>query len=151
MSEATRAVALQHAVATAAGEGVDAVLEAAHKFHAFMVSDTHPTAPATPATPAKPAATPAKPAAKAATKPAKSEEQIVAEAVAKGAAEAEAAADAAPTKEDVGKAIQSMLQANKRAEAVALLKEYNASSASGVPPGSYAEFIDKVQGILLGA
>ena len=155
MSEATRSIALQHAVQVAAGEGADAVIALAHKFHAFILHDVQPTVPAGP-TIAKGADKPATPAkvvapkpAKAAAAPAVSEEELVAKAIAEGAAKAEA--DGEVTKEDVGKAIAEMLGANKRAEAVALLKSFNASSASGVPPGRYAEFVEKAQGILLGA
>jgi hypothetical protein len=99
-------------------------------------------ADAKPATPAatKPAAT--KPAATkpAATKPAaKTEEQLSDEAT--GA-----------TKEAVGKAVEAMLSANKRKEAIALMKEVKADplSVSGIPESAYEAFLEGAEAILLG-
>ena len=87
----------------------------------------------------------AKPATPAATKPAatkpaaKTEEQLSDEAT--GA-----------TKEAVGKAVEAMLSANKRKEAIALMKEVKADplSVSGIPESAYEAFLEGAEAILLG-
>lgn len=74
----------------------------------------------------------AKAAAKpAAAKPAKTEAQKVAERVKATEAAAEDA-EPAPTKEAVGLAVEAMLKANLKAQAVELLGKHGAKSASGV-------------------
>lgn len=103
----------------------------------------------------------AKPVAKAVApksdkKPAKSEDQVVAEAVAKAAAVAEAA-DETPSirPEAVKGAVDGMLKANRRDDAIALLASFNgAKSASDITKQGQevmAEFIAKAEEILLGA
>lgn len=141
MSEATRAVALTEAVKVAsAAQTFDDVLTLAEQYHQFLVSDAAVPAGTTsdvqkPTT--KLAAT--KPATKlAAIKPApKTEEQVVADAAEAGAG------DEGPTEEKVGKAIADLLAANKRKEAVALLKKFGATSKSTLKPEHYADFLEE--------
>jgi alpha-galactosidase/6-phospho-beta-glucosidase family protein len=93
-------------------------------------------------------------AVKATKKPAKSEEQVVAESVAKREAQ-EIAADEGPTLAQVKKAVDSLLKANKRDAAIKLLASFgSAKSATGiVEQGAevMAQFIAKADDILLGA
>lgn len=100
---------------------------------------------------AKPAAT--KPAA-VAKKPAKTEEQLVAEIVAKNAA-TEIAKDDGPTLEDVKAAINKMLKANKRNAAIALLGSFdgatNAPTLQAQGSDVMSAFITKAEDILLDA
>lgn len=159
MSEATRAIALQHAVhihGAAGDHTTEAILKTAETFHNFMNGGDAETAPAPakPATAARLAAAAAakpaaKPAATAAKKPpAKSEEQLVKEATDRAAAEAEAEG---PTKDQIGQAVEDLLKANLRIPAVALLKKHGAKSVSEVPEESYADFLEEANGLLLGA
>ena len=117
MSEASRAAALQHAIAFLAGAEGDA-LEIAERFHSFIVGADTPTK-----------ATPGKPAAKATpTKAAK----------AKAEPEPEAEPDEnAVTKEQVGESIEAMLNADMRKQAIALFAKFGAKSLSGVKPEDY--------------
>lgn len=143
MSEATRAVALTEAVKVAsAAQTFDDVLTLAEQYHQFLVSDAAVPAGTKPAAD-KPAATKPTTTAKGATTkptttkpPAKSEEQTVADA-------AEAGAEDGPTEEQVGKAIADLLAANKRKEAVALLKKFGATSKSTLKPEHYADFLEE--------
>ena len=131
MSEASRAIALQHAatVHTASGDA-DAVLAAAERFHAFIVGEDK-QAPAKPAA-TKPAATKPKPApAKPAPEPEPDEAEV--------------------TKEQVGEGIEAMLNANLRNEAIALFKKYGAKSLSGVKPEDYAQLKQDADDALLNA
>lgn len=172
MSEATRTAALAHAVTTHAptGEGPAVVLTTAEAYHTFIMKDLG-AAPKT-ATPAKtPAAAAEGRVAPAAVPDAAAKLAAAKAAAAKAAAKATAAAAAAKSAEDaavetgtsgegeldpnsleaVEAIIADMLSANARKKAVALLAEYSAKSASGVPEESRAEFIEKAQNILLGA
>lgn len=163
MSEATRAMALDQAVKIVIAQcvkGAD-VLPLAEQYNEFLTADsTNKTAGATTAKPAttaaKPAAAAAKPAAaKPAAKPAKTEDDLANEAIAaqreREAAQdaAEAAGDGGPTKEQVGEAINAMLAANLRKEAVALLAKFGAKSVSGVPVEKYAELVEEAEGLLV--
>jgi hypothetical protein len=56
-----------------------------------------------------------------------------------------------PTREDVGKAVESMLAANKRKEAVALMKEFGATSVSSLDAAKYAAFLEGAEAILMAA
>lgn len=144
MSEATRAVALTEAVKVAsAAQTFDDVLTLAEQYHQFLVSDAAAPAGTKPAAD-KPAATKPTTTAKGATTkpttikpPAKPEEQVVADAVEVGAS------DEGPTEEKVGKAIADLLAANKRKEAVALLKKFGATSKSTLKPEYYADFLEE--------
>jgi len=168
MSEATRTAALAHAAAVHGAIGDHApVLASAEAFHTFILKDAGPAPKAsTPAkTPAAAAEAKAAPAAAAAPTPAQklaaAKLAATKAAAAAAAASAEDAAAAAGTAEDgaldpnsleaVEAIIADMLSANARKKAVALLAEYNAKSASGVPEEARAEFIEKAQNILLGA
>lgn len=86
----------------------------------------------------------------AAAKPKKTEADRDADAkarVEKTEAEASTAAPA-PT---IGSMIEAMLRANKRKEAVALLKKYKATKASEVPSEKTEEFIAQAEEILIAA
>jgi hypothetical protein len=164
MSEATRAAALLHAANVHGADGHESVLEAAKKFNAFLEGGTatadKPAATAKPA--AKPAAT-AKPAAKPATKKAVvedddegGEEAVVTKATKKAAAaveEEEESEDGGEevTAEQVETVIADLLGANLRKQAVALLGEYGAKSASGVKAGDRVAFYEQAQTLLLGS
>lgn len=170
MSDATRAIALQEAVKVSGGKGDPAaVIAAAEKFNTFMTADSKPAtvsvpgaepaapAPRVPPKPVKPPTQlpPRKPPVKPvkAAKPVKTEDELVAEAIAEADAEQEAADAAAAeaegeqaegaTLDDVGQVISDLLAAKKRNEVIALLKEYGATSKSGVPAESYDEFVAK--------
>jgi hypothetical protein len=150
MSE--RVIALQQAVIHFEKHGGN-VIATAETFLTFLLGQ--PTSIALPnanATAAKQVATKESVKTK---KPAKSEEQLVAEAAARVAA-TEAAADAeeAPTgatKEAVGKAVEAMLKANKRKEAVALLKKFGAESVSSLAATNYDAFVEEADGVLMSA
>jgi hypothetical protein len=154
MSEVTRERAMHHAVAVCQADGVDAVLEAAAKFNAFIEGGPTDEAPAKPA--AKPAAKAAttKPATTKASKPAaESEETVVRKATTKAAAaaeEEEAGEGDETTQEAVETIIADLLGANLRKQAVALLSEYGAKSASGVKAADRAEFVQRAGDLLLG-
>jgi hypothetical protein len=157
MSEASREKALAHAVATHGGDGHEVVLKAAAKFAQFIEgTDAPPAKPAAVSTPAKSAATAAtKPPVAATKKPVVSEEEVVKTATKKAAAKAEAeepeaAVGEGPKLEEVEAAISELLGANLRKQAVALLAEFGAKSASGVPEDDRAAFLEKAQDLLLG-
>jgi hypothetical protein len=59
--------------------------------------------------------------------------------------------EAVPTADTVSSVIESLLKANKRHEAIGLLKKYNAKSASGVTDDDAEAFIADAQSVLLGA
>jgi hypothetical protein len=133
MSEASRAAALAHAAAVHHGSG-DAVatLETAAAFHAYISPEPEAARPKPATTPAKPKPVAAKP------KPAPVEE------------------DAAPeegevTKEQVGEAVEAMLNADLRVKAQALFKKYKATSLSSLAVEHYAAFKQEADDALLGA
>ena len=152
MSDATRAVALTQAVHVVGSEGGNAVLDLALKFDAFLLGSDAPAKVSVPGKePSKPAGT-SKPAA-GGKKPAKTEDDLAREHAAAQAA-ADEAADAETeggeagteeeypaTKEGVQAVIAKLLQANKRKEAIALLKKFGAASATGVKTKDAAKFI----------
>jgi len=131
MSEASRATALQHAASVHHGSGdSEAVLATAEAFHSFIVG--------TPEAPAAAAAKPAKPAAKKA--PLKAPLPVDDDA---GGEEV--------SKEQVGEAIEAMLNANLRPAAIKLFKKYGAMSLSGVKPEDYAAVKQDADDALLNA
>lgn len=148
MSDATRAVALTQAVHVVGSEGGAAVLALAKSFDDFLLGDDKPAKVSTPGKePGKPA-TSAKPAA-GGKKPVKTEDDLAREAATTATSEEEgepeteaAAGDEYPaTKEGVQAVIAKLLQANKRKEAIALLKKFGAASATGVKTKDAAKFI----------
>jgi hypothetical protein len=165
MSDATRAVALTQAVHVAGGNGGDAVLKLAKAFDDFLLGDDPP--PKTTVPGKEPAATKAAGSSKPAPggkKPTKTEDDLIREAVAAEAARdaaAEAAADEAEaseaaasedpypaTKEGVQAIIAKLLQANKRKEAISLLKKFGAASATGVKTKDAGKFVAEALKIL---
>ena len=111
----------------------DSVLAVAERFHSFI---TTPAPTAAPAPVAAPAPAPvAKPVA--AAKPAKAKPAP--------APKPEPEADEAPatdtTKEQVGEIISKLLSAKLREEAIGLLKDFKATSVSGVKPADYEKFV----------
>jgi hypothetical protein len=131
MSEASRAAALQHAAAVHHGSGDSlAVLQTAELFHAFVTGE--PVSNAAPPKVAKAAKTAAP---KTAPK----------------AAEPEEAASDEVTKEQVGEAIEAMLNANLRNEAIKLFAKYKARSLSGVDSANYAALLQDANDALLSA
>lgn len=149
MSQDNRVVALASAVQLKLSP--EATVAAAKVFEAYLYG-----AAATPAAtkPAKPAATN--------KKPGKSEEEVVKAALEaqreeaeegngeEGAEEgAEEASDALPaTAEGVQAGIGRLLKANKRKEAIGLLKKFGAASASGVKAKDFSKFIAEVNKLL---
>ena len=138
MSEASRSTALAHAIAVHKDGDADTVLATAERFHAYM-TDASPAEPK----PAKVAAPKvAKGAPKAATKPAPIEDD--------DAPEVEETGDEV-TKEQVGEAIEAMLNANLRNEAIALFKKYKATSLSSLQPANYAAVKQAAEDAVLAA
>jgi hypothetical protein len=136
MSEASRAIALQHAAAVHHGSGdSQAVLETAEAFHDFIVGVSVPTE----APPVK--VLEKKKAPKA--PPVKVAPPVVEE-------DAEPAADEV-SKEQVGEVIEAMLNANMRKQAVELFAKYKAKSLSGVKPEDYAALKQDADDLLLNA
>lgn len=139
MSEASRAAALQHAAMIHQGSGDPvAALETAEAFHSFITGGNGAAEPAPAA--AKPKV-PSKPAT--VTKP---------KVAAKPEPEAEPDADAdAVTKEQVGEAIEELLNADMRKQAVALFKKFGATSLSSLAEENYAAVKEAAEGLLLNA
>jgi uncharacterized protein (DUF2267 family) len=86
---------------------------------------------------------PAKPKADKPKKAAKTEEEIVKEVA--QAAEAEVTV----TKDQVSAAVQELLKANKRQEAIDLLARFKAKSVSGLAEADYAAFVDGANEVLM--
>lgn len=147
MSEASRALALAHAVAVHQGTNDTAsVLETAEAFHAF-ITGTENVAKEAPAKPAK-AAAPVKPAA---TKPKKAAPPPVEDAEEEEEEAPTPDDDGAPTKEEVGEAIEALLNANLRAKVIKLFEKYNAKSLSSLKPEDYAAIKSDAEDLLLNA
>jgi hypothetical protein len=128
-----RATALVEAVkvhSTDTGVNADVVLATARAFYVFITSPAPEAAPAPLAPVAKPVAA-AKPAkAKPAPAPKPVEEP-----------EADEAPATDTTKEQVGEIISKLLSAKLREEAIGLLKDFKATSVSGVKPADYEKFV----------
>jgi hypothetical protein len=137
MSEASRAIALQHAAAVHHGSGdTEMVLATAEAFHDFIVGNTGAATQS-----AEPVKVLEK--KKAAPKPAKVAPPVVEE-------DAEPAVDEV-SKEQVGEVIEAMLNANMRKQAVELFAKYKAKSLSGVKPEDYAALKQDADDLLLNA
>jgi hypothetical protein len=133
-----RATALVEAVKVHGTEGnTDAVLATARAFYAFIVSP--PTV--TGGTGTVPAPAPLTPVAKpvAAAKPAKAKPAPAPKPVEEPEADEAPATDT--TKEQVGEIISKLLSAKLREEAIGLLKDFKATSVSGVKPADYEKFV----------
>jgi len=139
MSQETRAVALAHAITFHAGKaGLAGVLEAATTFNNFLNADSGVVLPNPVVTTEAEA-----PAPKKAGRPPKAE---------KPAPEPEVVKEPeGPTKEEVGKAVEAMLAANKRKEAIALMKQFKATSVSSLDTKHYAAFLEEAETILMAA
>ena len=142
MSQETRAVALAHAITFHAGKaGLAGVLEAATTFNNFLNADSGVVLP-NPVVTAEAEA----PAPKKAGRPPKAEKAE------KAAPEPEVEKEPeGPTKEDVGKTVEAMLAANKRKEALDLMKKYKATSVSSLDASNYAAFIEDCESVLMSA
>ena len=113
----------------------DSVLAVAERFHSFI---TTPAPTAAPAPVAAPAPAPvAKPVA--AAKPAKAKPAPAPKPVEEPEADEAPATDT--TKEQVGEIISKLLSAKLREEAIGLLKDFKATSVSGVKPADYEKFV----------
>jgi hypothetical protein len=131
---APRAIALQEANKLGLTDA-DSVLAAANAFVYFILAgETPPTSPLPTASKAPaPAPKAAKPAApKAATKPVEPEPETETDS------------------ETVGSVVDKLLKAKKRDEAVNLLKDFGATSVSGVKAAKAADFIAQGLAILNG-
>lgn len=161
MSDATRAFALTEASKLNLPT-YEEVLVAAAAYDAFMNAsdDIVPagTKPVAKAVAAKPAAAAAKPVGK---KAGKSEEEVVKAALEAQRAEAEAAdgeggeegadepSDELPASKDgCQAAIARLLKANKRKEAISLLKKYGAASVSGIKSKDFAKFVAEASALV---
>lgn len=168
MSEATRSIALQHAITHAASKmPSDSVVEIAETFHTFITKDAaiqpkQPEANPAPRITSKPAIVPVpepgkvaapKPVAKAPANkgsPEKSEDELASQAIKDATAQAEKDEEAeAMQLEIAGKIIVSLLQAGKRDDAVKLLAKYGAKAKSDLKPKDYAAFIKDGEELLL--
>jgi hypothetical protein len=135
-----RATALVEAVKVHGTEGnTDVVLATARAFYAFIVSP--PTV--TGGTGTVPAPAPAAPVAKpvAAAKPAKAKPAPAPKPEPVEEPEADEAPATDTTKEQVGEIISKLLSAKLREEAIGLLKDFKATSVSGVKPADYEKFV----------
>lgn len=160
-----RVIALNLAVTALNADRIpaDAVIPTAGTYLAFLnagnvcdvTSDTpaaQETAPAAPAKrgpgrPSKQAEKAEKAEKPAPVAPAQSEEALVQRATETAAA---AAAEEAPkaTKQDISAAVASLLEANKRAEAIKLLGSFGANSVSGLKESDYAAFLEGAKALL---
>ena len=104
----------------------DSVLAVAERFHSFI------TTPAPTAAPAPVAAPAPAPVAKPAPAP---KPELVEE------SEADEAPATDTSKEQVGEIISKLLSAKLREEAIGLLKDFKATSVSGVKPADYEKFV----------
>ena len=139
MSEASRAHALAHAAIVHTGSGdAAATLETAEAFHEFMSQDSDAPAakPATKPAAAKPAA--AKPVKPAAAKPPADADD-----------EAGEGEEGDVTKEQVGEAVEALLNANLRDKAMGLFKKYKAKSLSSIQEKDYAAFKQDAEDALM--
>lgn len=142
MSEASRIAALAHAATVHYGSGdAEGTLATAELFHQFVAGDGATTAPVKTATKA---ATPVKAAAKQPKK-----------VVAPIEPEDDAAEDEAPaeegdvSKDDVGNAIEALLNANLRDKVIKLYSKFKAKSLSSLKPEDYAAVKQEAEDLLL--
>ena len=124
---AIRAIALSEAVKT--GALAADVIGIAQTFFSFLIADVPASADV------------AKPKAEKPAKVVKAvEPKVETPAIVEG-----------PTKADVGTAVEKMLGANKRTEAVALMKKFGAASVSTLKETDYEAFIAAADAILMTA
>lgn len=140
----TRAVALQEASKLGLGDA-ELTLKAAKAFDAFLNGGAQVTPAVVSAAGKEPAKPGRKKAATVAATPepeSNPEDDAAAELAETEEDEAEVATDEIPpTLQGAKDAVSLMLAANKRKEAVALLKKFSAASATSVKPKDYAKFI----------
>jgi pyruvate/2-oxoglutarate dehydrogenase complex dihydrolipoamide acyltransferase (E2) component len=137
MSEGTRAVALSEAVKVLAGqEAVDAatVIAYAESFNNYLNADT-----ATVLTPAAEKPKAEKPKAEKPAKPVKAAQE---------SPKQEAKPVPTVSVDDIGKAIASLLEAQKRTELKALLSKYGAQNKSTLQEDDYEAFLSEAKGLL---
>jgi hypothetical protein len=143
MSEASRAAALAHAATVHYGSGdAEGTLATAELFHAFVTDDRIQAVPAKPAK-----AAPAKVAAKAT--PAKVAAKPVAPVEDDAADEESAAEEGEVSKDDVGNAIEALLNANLRDKVIKLYAKFKAKSLSSLKPEDYAAVKQEAEDLLL--
>jgi hypothetical protein len=133
MSEGTRAVALSEAVKAAGALGFTAlgqIIEVAEQLNTFLNADLQVEPKAEAPKAEKPAKVIEKPKAE---KPAKVIEKPKAPAI---------------SIEDIGKAIASLLEAQKRTELKALLSKYGAQNKSTLQEDDYEAFLSEAKGLL---
>ena len=131
-NEALRAVALSEAVKTVAQSGsASAVLTCAKTYLEFLTGAPSVGAEAP------------KPAPKATTKAVKLTPPFEDQPEAEKAEKAEKPEKPTVSKEQVGKVVSNLLAANKRPQAVALLKKFGATSVSKVSESDYAAFVSE--------
>lgn len=150
MSEATRVAALSAAVSIAPKGTTEAsvILELAMEFDAFInASDVAKAAKAVKAltTKAEPEKVPTK--KKTVIEPVSESEEAEDPKEIEEEADEEVKEDG-PTKEQVGEAIEEMLNANLRDELKAMLKRYKATSLSSIPKEKYPAFLKEAAKIM---
>jgi hypothetical protein len=165
MSENTRIVALSFAVQhLGPGGDTSKVIPIAEAFNDFLLVEGAPSKTSVPGkepTKPNPQSTTTKASDKqkeAAKAPAKTEEQLAAETIEKNAAAEQKAADDAvdakdgvPTEQALKDKITEVIAANKRDQAVAILKAVGAKSASSVKPEDRVTVISQLDEVLLTA
>jgi hypothetical protein len=125
---------------------IDALIVAMNNL-AAVIAGGAPAAPAATLITAVQAAAPKPKADKPKKTAAKSEEELVKEIA--QAAEAEEETTPAVSKDQVSAAVQEMLKANKRQEAIDLLAKFKAKSVSGLAEADYAAFVDGANEVLM--
>ena len=132
MSEASKAAALAYAATVHHGSrDAESTIATAEAFHDFISGADKAAAPAPPAkAPAPPAKAPPKKAPPAEEPEADADEDGV-------------------TKEQVGEAIEALLNADMRPQVMKLFAKFKAKSLSGVKPEDYAAFKTAAEDLLL--
>lgn len=154
MSEASKAAALAHAAAVHQGSGdAEATLATAEAFHNFITGGAGDVQQSNSSTAKREATKPAaaKPAAKPAVKKPATKPAPVEDDAEDTEVETEAADGEEVTKEAVGEALEALLNANLRKEAVAVLAKYKAKGLSQVKAEDYAAVKADLDDLLISA
>jgi hypothetical protein len=138
MSEASKAAALAHAATVHYASGdAEATLATAELFHQFVTGEKAAAKPAATGKPAAATATKKKPATQPADDDAADEGE-------EGAAEG-----GEVTKEEVGAAVEALLNADLRDKVIKLYAKYKAKSLSSLKASDYAAVKSEAEDLLL--
>lgn len=135
MSEATKSMALSHAIALHGKSGAtpEDIIETAGTFHAFIAGADTPTKPAKPVKAATPA-TPTKPAKPVKAAPPADEDEDETEVDDEPDMEED---EDVITKEHVGEALAALIDNDQKDDAIAILKKHGAKSLSSLESKHY--------------